>query len=83
YFQKEDFEVVQRVVEVAQEKDVSPAQIALAWLYSNDTITAPIVGITKVQHLEEAVDALDIRLNDKEIMRLEECYSPHPVIGHT
>ncbi|MHA1946867.1 MAG: aldo/keto reductase [Candidatus Hodarchaeales archaeon] len=83
YFQKEDFEVVQRVVEVAHEKDVSPAQIALAWLYSNDTITAPIVGITKVQHLEEAVDALDIRLSDKEIMRLEECYSPHPVIGHT
>jgi aryl-alcohol dehydrogenase-like predicted oxidoreductase len=83
YFRKEDFEVVQRVVEIAKEKDVSPAQIALAWLFSNDIITAPIVGITKIEHLEEAVEALTIRLSEEEITRLEECYTPHPVIGHT
>ncbi len=83
YFRKEDFDVVQRVVELAKEKEVSPAQIALAWLFSNDTITAPIIGITKIKHLEEAVEALNIRLSDKEIIRLEECYTPHPIIGHT
>ena len=83
YFRKEDFDVVERVVELAKEKDVSPAQVALAWLFSNDTITAPIIGITKMKHLEEAVDALNISLNDKEISRLEECYKPHPIIGHS
>ena len=83
YFQEQDFVVVSRVVELAKEKDVSPAQIALAWLFSKDEITAPIIGITKIHYLEEAVEALDIRLSADDISRLEEVYVPHPILGHS
>jgi aryl-alcohol dehydrogenase (NADP+) len=95
YFKNEDFEVVNRVIEIAQEKDVSAAQIALAWLFSKSEITAlawlfskseitaPILGVTKVEHLNEAVEALNIRLTDEDILRLEEVYIPHPIIGHS
>jgi len=83
YFKPGDFEVVEKVVEIANEKDVSPAQISIAWLLANETITAPIIGVTKSKHLEEAVEAVNIRLSDDEINRLEECYTPHPVIGHS
>ena len=64
YFQEQDFVVVSRLVELAKEKDVSPAQIALAWLFSKDEITAPIIGITKIHYLEEAVEALRDQVYD-------------------
>ncbi len=80
YFRDEDFDVVEQVVEIAREKEVKPAQIALAWLFSKDVVTAPILGVTKISHVEEAVEALEIKLTDDDIKRLEEPYKPHPVI---
>ncbi len=83
YFKPEDFDVVERVVEIAQEKDVVPAQIALAWLFSKDYVTSPIIGATKIEHVEQAVEALEITLFDDDIKRLEEPYKPHPILGHS
>ncbi len=83
FFRSEDFDVVERVEEIAQEKGVTPAQVALAWLLHKDYVTAPIVGVTKINHLEQAVEALEIHLTSKEVKRLEEPYIPHPIIGIT
>ena len=83
YFKKEDFDIVDRVVEIAKEKDVKPAQIALAWHFSKDYITAPILGATKIHHVEDAVEALQIKLSDDDIIRLEELYKPQPISGHS
>jgi len=81
YFRAEDFDVVDAVVALAKEKNVSPAQIALAWLLHKG-VTAPIVGATKIEHIDEAVEALDIRLTTQDLTRLEAGYKPHPVLGH-
>ncbi len=83
YFKPEDFDVVERVVAIAQEKDVTPAQIALAWLFSKDYVTSPIIGATKLEHVEQAVEALEITLSDDDIKRVEEAYKPHPILGHS
>ncbi|MHA2294715.1 MAG: aldo/keto reductase [Candidatus Hodarchaeales archaeon] len=83
YFRDEDFDVVERLVEVASEKDVTAAQIALAWLFSKDVVTAPIIGSTKVEHVEQAVGALEIKLTTDDIKHLEESYTPHKIIGHS
>jgi aryl-alcohol dehydrogenase (NADP+) len=83
YYQDEDFTVVDRVEELAERYDVTAAQIALAWMLHQPGITAPIIGATKMHHLEEAVAALDIALSDEDIAYLEEPYKPHPVLGHT
>jgi aryl-alcohol dehydrogenase-like predicted oxidoreductase len=82
YSHPTDFDVVERVVEVAGERGVSPAQVALAWLLHKRGVTAPIIGATKLEHLHEAVAAEQLELDDKEIARLEELYVPHPVLGH-
>jgi aryl-alcohol dehydrogenase (NADP+) len=82
YYRNDDFEVVDRVVELAGARGVEPAQIALAWLLHQDGVTAPIVGATKLAHLDRAIDALDLELSDDELARLEEPYQPHPVLGH-
>ncbi|MGC9667320.1 aldo/keto reductase [Planosporangium sp. 12N6] len=79
----DDFAVVDAVVEVAQERGVKPAQVALAWLLSRPGVTAPIIGATKLQHLEDALGALDVHLTDEEIKRLEAPYRPHPIRGHS
>jgi aryl-alcohol dehydrogenase-like predicted oxidoreductase len=78
----DDFTVVDAVVEVARAKNVKPAQIALAWLLSKPAVTAPIVGATKLEHLEDAIGAVDVTLTGDEIRRLEEPYRPHPIRGH-
>jgi aryl-alcohol dehydrogenase-like predicted oxidoreductase len=78
----EDFDVVDRVSELAAERGVPAAQIALAWLLHKPGVTAPIVGATKVEHLEDALAAADLSLSDAEIARLEEPYVPHAVTGH-
>jgi 1-deoxyxylulose-5-phosphate synthase len=78
----DDFTVVDAVVEVARAKNVKPAQIALAWLLSKPAVTAPIVGATKLEHLEDAIGAVDVTLTRDEIRRLEEPYRPHPIRGH-
>jgi aryl-alcohol dehydrogenase-like predicted oxidoreductase len=81
YFKPEDFDVVETVTQVARENDVSPSQIGLAWLFHRG-VTAPIIGVTKTQHVEEAVEALEIKLDSDDMKRLEDAYKPHPVIGH-
>jgi aryl-alcohol dehydrogenase (NADP+) len=83
YFRPEDFDIVERATEVAQEKGVTTAQIALAWMFSKEYVSAPIVGATKIEHLEQAVEALDIKLSSDDIQRLEEPYKSHPILGHS
>ena len=79
----EDYDVVERVVETAQNKGVKPAQIALAWMFSKDYVTSPIIGATKNSHVEEAVEALNIQLAESEVKYLEEPYQPHQILGHS
>ena len=83
YFRDEDFTVADCVAEVAKEKGVTGSQIALAWILSKPHVTAPIIGATKMEHLDQAIAALDLRLSDEEIKHLEEPYKPHPVLGHS
>ena len=80
FFQPEDFDVVERVEEVAKEKGVTPSQIALAWLLHKG-VCAPIIGATRVDHVEEAVSSLDVKLSADDMKRLEEKYKPHRIIG--
>jgi aryl-alcohol dehydrogenase-like predicted oxidoreductase len=79
----EDFDVVDAVDALAAERGVPSAQVALAWLLHKPGVTAPIVGATKVEHLEDALAATELTLSDEEIARLEEPYRPHPIIGHS
>lgn len=83
YYQPEDYDVVDRVVAIAEQHGVTPAQIALAWLLHKPGITAPIIGASKMPHLEEAVAAVEIDLSDEEIVQIEEPYRPHPILGHS
>lgn len=78
-----DFDIVNRLTEVATQKGVPNAQVALAWMLSKPFITAPIIGASKPGHLEDAVAALTVKLTSDEITRLEELYQPHPVLGHS
>ncbi len=82
YNQPTDFDVVERVVEIAQRRGVSPAQVALAWLHHRPGVTAPIVGATRIEHLTEALAAVELELSADETALLEEPYVPHPVLGH-
>ncbi len=77
-----DFDVVDRVAEVAAERDVPAAQVALAWLLHKPGVTSPIIGATKLSHLQDALAAEKLSLEPKEIDRLEEPYVPHPVLDH-
>ena len=77
YYADADYEVAERNAEVARDKGVTAAQIALAWLLAQPGVTAPIVGASKMHHLEEAVRALEITLTAEERRRLEEPYVPH------
>ncbi|MCL5996517.1 MAG: aldo/keto reductase [Chloroflexi bacterium] len=82
YYQESDFAVVDQVVALANERGVKPAQIALAWMLHRPGVTAPIIGASKMYQLDEAIAALDIKLDAEEIKRLEACYTPHPVLGY-
>jgi aryl-alcohol dehydrogenase-like predicted oxidoreductase len=73
---------VERVAELAEKHGVPRARIALAWLLQKDPVTAPIVGATKISHLEDAVGALDVKLTAEEVAYLEEPYVPHRIVGH-
>jgi aryl-alcohol dehydrogenase-like predicted oxidoreductase len=77
-----DFAVIERLIEVALERGVPSAQIALGWLLHKPGVTAPIVGATKLEHLEDALAAEQLSLSEDEIARLEEPYVPHAVAGH-
>src|SRR3954468_10897715 len=78
-----DFAVVDRVTEVASTRGVPAAQVALAWLLHKPGVTAPIVGATKLEHLDDAVAAEKLALDAAEIARLEEPYAPHAISGHS
>jgi aryl-alcohol dehydrogenase-like predicted oxidoreductase len=78
----DDFDVVDAVRAVAAERGLRPAQIALAWLLGKPAVTAPIVGATRLGHLEDAIAAVDVTLSEEEVARLEAPYRPHPVLGH-
>jgi aryl-alcohol dehydrogenase-like predicted oxidoreductase len=78
-----DFDVVDVVRAVAGERGVAPAQIALAWLLGKPAVTAPIVGATRLAHLDDAIAAEELTLDDAEVARLEAPYRPHPVLGHS
>lgn len=82
FFKPEDFDVVERLVELSKEKEITPAQLALAWIFSKKYIHSPILGVTKIEHLEQAVEALEIMITEDDIKQLEEPYSPHPILGH-
>lgn len=83
YTRDDDFAIASRVTEVAEKRGLPNAQIALAWLLSRPGITAPIIGATKLNHLDDAKAALSIVLSDDEIRRLEDSYQPHPILGFT
>jgi 1-deoxyxylulose-5-phosphate synthase len=76
-----DRPIVEAVARIAEQRGISRAQVALAWVAGKPGVTAPIVGATKMHHLEEAVAALDVELDDDEVAALEEPYQPHPVVG--
>jgi aryl-alcohol dehydrogenase-like predicted oxidoreductase len=78
-----DFDVVDAVRAVASERGLPPAQVALAWLLGRPAVAAPIVGATRLGHLEDAVDAVEVALTDEEVARLEAPYRPHRILGHS
>jgi aryl-alcohol dehydrogenase-like predicted oxidoreductase len=82
YLERGGREVNERVQELAAEKDLKMAQVALAWLLHKDWVTAPIVGTSSVEHLEDAVEAVDVSLSDSDVAYLEDPYEPVPVSGH-
>jgi aryl-alcohol dehydrogenase (NADP+) len=83
YYRPSDFTVVDRVTEVAEARGVKNAQIALAWMLAKPGVSAPIIGASKPYQLEDALQAMELKLTDEEMKRLEEPYEPHPVLGHS
>ncbi|MEU0459743.1 aldo/keto reductase [Streptomyces sp. NPDC006129] len=81
-YQEGDRTIVEAVTRIAGERGVPRAQVALAWLLHQDTVTSPIVGASKPRHLEDAVAAVDLHLDEKELEELERPYTPHPIAGH-
>jgi aryl-alcohol dehydrogenase-like predicted oxidoreductase len=82
YYTEDDFKVLERTRELSARRGSRPAQVALAWMLHKPAITSPIIGATQLSHLEEALAALEIRLEAEEIAFLEQAYRPHPVAGH-
>jgi len=82
YYREADFKVVDAVSEIARQRGLSNMQVALAWVLKNPAITAPIIGASKLGHLEEAVSALDVELSDDEVKALEANYQTKPVLDH-
>jgi len=83
YYADTDFDIVDRLKEVATKYGNSPAQIALAWMLHKEGIASPIIGATKLTHLEEAIDAVEIQLTTEDIAQLEDLYQPKPILGHS
>ena len=83
YNSPSDFDVVDRLAEVAAARGAPPAQVALAWLLSRPAVTAPIVGATRLGHISDALAAVQLTLTEEEVRRLEEPYLPHRVLGHS
>lgn len=81
YYRESDFVVVDRLTEIADARGVKNAQVALAWMLTKPNVSAPIIGASKPYQLEDALAALEIKLTEDEVKRLEEPYEPHPVLG--
>jgi 1-deoxyxylulose-5-phosphate synthase len=77
-----DRQVVERVAAIAEQRGVKRVHVALAWLLQKQPVTAPIIGATKISHLEDAIGALAVKLTPEEVATLEEPYVPHPIVGH-
>jgi aryl-alcohol dehydrogenase (NADP+) len=82
YYQQNDFDTLDAVLALAKARGVNPAQIALAWMLHKPGITSPIIGASKLHHLDDLAAALTIQLSDEEMAALEAPYRPHPVLGH-
>jgi aryl-alcohol dehydrogenase (NADP+) len=87
YYRQSDHAVVQGVSEIAGKRGASMAQVALAWLLHQPgvtapIVTAPIVGASRMEHLVDAVEALEVKLSEEEREALAAPYEPHPVLGH-
>ena len=82
YYSDSDFDVLDRVIALAERRGVKPVQVALAWLLHRPGVTAPIIGATKRDHLDDALSALSLALSPDEMTFLEEPYLPHPILGH-
>ena len=83
YYADNDFQTLDQVEALAGAHGVSPAQIALAWMLHKPAVTSPIIGASKMKHLDEAIAALDIDLSEAELSQLEAPYQPHRVLGHS
>ena len=83
YFRESDFVIADRAAEVAKEHNATGSQIALAWLLDKPHIAAPIIGSSKIEHLDQAIAAVEIKLTEDEVKLLETSYQPHPVLGHS
>jgi aryl-alcohol dehydrogenase (NADP+) len=82
YFRDSDDEVAVAAQRVAKQHGVTPTQIALAWILQAPGVSAPIVGATKLHHLKQIFNAVEIKLSAEEVAELEKPYRPHPIIGH-
>jgi aryl-alcohol dehydrogenase-like predicted oxidoreductase len=82
YYADSDFTIVERVVEIAKRRGVAPAQVALAWILHRPGVTAPIIGASKLEQLEQSIAAVELELSADEMSFLEEPYVPHRVLGH-
>ncbi len=83
YYRDEDFVVADRVLQLAKSRGVSGSQLALAWVLSKPYVTAPIIGASRLEHLDEAIATLDLHLEPDETRQLEAAYQPHPILGHS
>jgi aryl-alcohol dehydrogenase (NADP+) len=82
FYQQSDFRVVDRLTEVSKRLGLTNAKVALAWILQKPGVTAPIIGATNMSHLDDAIEALSIKLSTEDVTSLEEVYQPHPIIGH-
>ena len=83
YYDDSDFKVVDHVTEIARKRGVPNAQVALAWVLQQPGITAPIIGASKMEHLDDAIAALTLKLDEAELKTLSEPYKPHRILGHS
>jgi 1-deoxyxylulose-5-phosphate synthase len=82
YYTDADYDVADKVVEVARRKGVLPIQVGLAWILSKPGVTAPIISVTKGEQLDQLIDGLAVTLTPEEVKELESPYRPHPILGH-
>ncbi|HKD06669.1 MAG TPA: aldo/keto reductase, partial [Bryobacteraceae bacterium] len=83
YYRPQDFALVDKLTQIANNRGINNAQAALAWVLQQPGVTAPIIGATKPHHLDDALAALNVRLDESELKLLDEAYQPRAVIGHS